>query len=773
MSPQPPHRYLKVEPYLEVTNSISMLFTFSEGVVRVIGDPGSGKSAVCQMLDDELKAEGMHPVLFPEPPESLEAFDQSLRQTLKLDQNGSLAEALSLHLGSGNGFMNGKRTILIFDNAESIPEDVFKCLNELIEIGSGSIPCMVFCGTDRLKDVLDSVPNQSLGHKNIANLKIQPMSRQELPAYCQAYMAKVGLDNHELDEAKLDHIFEGSGGLPRRVPELIYEQIDREIGAGTGEREESADKRPLIALDDDEEPDTRGMSVEDREQVLVQFKDQVPWRWQSNGVAVAVVVLFSVVAFGWFYPRQNVDIPTVTIYPPPVFDETEQVQTPPPVAEPVDDPEPLIADAQETVVPQAEPDAVPTDATPAEPDAQVTQDEQLQLVQDEQDEQEPEVQEPEIEEALPEEIADTAPADSVEVAELPQADAELAQTEEAVEAPAPTQPEIPETGPVPATADDNLEIASTEPQQADPVEPAPAPAEESDIVNTDDAGAAAEAPATDTAQSEGLSDDDYIEFINDWLASWESQNPEGYFDYYLPEFEPEDSDLAAWRTDRQAKISAPAFISIDAQAFQVDQSGDGSVMVRFTMDYDSDDYADRTEKEVTLAINQTGNLGIVRERNLDVDIVRLGPRSQQAREAVAAVSTEEEEGLGPDEFDAFMELEGEINAWLSAWQNQDLERYFNQYHDNFMPIYQDSVEAWREERIRNISRPRYIEIEMDDLRVLNSSDQGVLVRFWLSYVSSYYKDMTRKEILLTPASQGGFGITQERNLQVRIIPYYP
>lgn len=108
----------------------------------------------------------------------------------------------------------------------------------------------------------------------------------------------------------------------------------------------------------------------------------------------------------------------------------------------------------------------------------------------------------------------------------------------------------------------------------------------------------------------------------------------------------------------------------------------------------------------------------------------------------------------------------EIDGWLEAWADQDMEGYFASYADNFEPRYDDSVNRWRRNRTRVITNADSITLNLSEFRVVSEDDTTVEVNFWLDYESPTYSDSTLKKLVLTNSS-GRWLILEEVNLEVR------
>jgi len=114
-----------------------------------------------------------------------------------------------------------------------------------------------------------------------------------------------------------------------------------------------------------------------------------------------------------------------------------------------------------------------------------------------------------------------------------------------------------------------------------------------------------------------------------------------------------------------------------------------------------------------------------------------------------------------------------VQAWLDAWEGQDLERYFASYDDDFAPRYHGSKAQWQSNRERVIGNASQISLEMSDFVLISEDAENMEVHFWIAYSSPSYRDDTHKKLVLKklPASDQGVArlvILEEINLEVRV-----
>ena len=106
------------------------------------------------------------------------------------------------------------------------------------------------------------------------------------------------------------------------------------------------------------------------------------------------------------------------------------------------------------------------------------------------------------------------------------------------------------------------------------------------------------------------------EAVEGWSKAWSSQNSQGYFNFYHPNFTPpKGMNRKAWQTYRGKRITRPKYINIEIVGLTVQERNVNEATAIFEQHYRSDTYADTVVKKLTLKKYQ-GNWMIVQEVTL-------------------------------------------------------------------------------------------------------------------------------------------------------------
>lgn len=102
-----------------------------------------------------------------------------------------------------------------------------------------------------------------------------------------------------------------------------------------------------------------------------------------------------------------------------------------------------------------------------------------------------------------------------------------------------------------------------------------------------------------------------------------------------------------------------------------------------------------------------------------------------------------------------------IDSWKADWSGQNVDGYLSHYAGNFSPNKTKSRAAWASERQRIIKRPKWINLELNDVTVSVDGNRAN-VDFTQRYSSNTYSDVTKKRLGLISES-GVWKIVEESN----------
>lgn len=104
-----------------------------------------------------------------------------------------------------------------------------------------------------------------------------------------------------------------------------------------------------------------------------------------------------------------------------------------------------------------------------------------------------------------------------------------------------------------------------------------------------------------------------------------------------------------------------------------------------------------------------------------------------------------------------------VLKWADSWSRQDLAEYFSFYSNDYRPELGRTQQQWKEMRASRVSRPQWIELDLQDIKLRQIGEDRVQVKLKQSYRSDYYQDQILKSINLIK-EEGKWRILMERSL---------
>ncbi len=107
------------------------------------------------------------------------------------------------------------------------------------------------------------------------------------------------------------------------------------------------------------------------------------------------------------------------------------------------------------------------------------------------------------------------------------------------------------------------------------------------------------------------------------------------------------------------------------------------------------------------------------------------------------------------------EIEQVVHDWAAAWSNKNVEAYLAFYDADFKLLRGESRESWQAARAERLTKPKFIQVSLSNVKVSRIDDTHASVTFRQTYRSSHLKSAARKQLLLVNRD-GNWLIQEER-----------
>jgi len=225
---EPPFRITPVTVFFfsganrgEILDALIYSISDVEGIIKVSGEVGSGKTMLCRMLLEKLPAH-IETIYLANPSlsreEMLYAIADGLGLNIKDERVGIIMQNIQNKLEEKA--QEGKRVVVLVDEAHAMPLETLEELRLLynLQVGNAKLMQIVLFGQPELNAKLEQPNMRQLKDRIAHHFHMQPLSRGILENYLMFRMRAAGYHGPNIFSANaVKLIAEASDGLMRRV----------------------------------------------------------------------------------------------------------------------------------------------------------------------------------------------------------------------------------------------------------------------------------------------------------------------------------------------------------------------------------------------------------------------------------------------------------------------------------------------------------------------------------------------------------------------------
>lgn len=224
--------------HVECLNMLLVAIRSGEGFVKVIGEVGTGKTITCRKLLNVLHKSRLEVAYIPNPYLKPADLYRAVAQELNIDLSGAngFHETLRIinHRLISNA-RNGKRTVLLIDEAQSMPAESVEALRLLsnLETETRKLIQIILFGQPELDALLDQKQLRQLKQRITASYHLNKLSMAHTERYIN-HRINVGGRNGEplFDKRAIRAIYRGTGGVPRLINVVCNKSLQAAFGKG-------------------------------------------------------------------------------------------------------------------------------------------------------------------------------------------------------------------------------------------------------------------------------------------------------------------------------------------------------------------------------------------------------------------------------------------------------------------------------------------------------------------------------------------------------------
>ncbi|HZW87370.1 MAG TPA: AAA family ATPase [Gallionella sp.] len=220
----------------EILDALIYSISEVEGIIKVSGEVGSGKTMLCRMLLEKLP-EHIETIYLANPSLSREEMLYAIADALDLNIDG---ERVGIIMQRIQGQLEekareNKRVVVLVDEAHAMPNDTLEELRLLynLQVGNFKLLQIVLFGQPELNAKLEQPNMRQLKDRIVHHFIMQPISRDNLENYLMFRMRTAGYHGPNIFSATaIKLIANASNGLMRRANILADKSLLAAFVAG-------------------------------------------------------------------------------------------------------------------------------------------------------------------------------------------------------------------------------------------------------------------------------------------------------------------------------------------------------------------------------------------------------------------------------------------------------------------------------------------------------------------------------------------------------------
>jgi MSHA biogenesis protein MshM len=217
-------------------NTLLVALEAGEGLIKIVGEVGSGKTLLCRHLLNRLESEGWATAYIPNPNLSPAALNQALLAELGGDMKRGLNYGLTKALENRllELAQSGRRAVALIDEAQAIPLESLEALRLVtnLETEKRKLLQIVLFGQPELDAHLADPSVRQIKSRIAFHDRITPLTRLETPVYLAHRARQAGAASALFSPISTHALHRASSGLPRLLNILAHKSLLVAYGEG-------------------------------------------------------------------------------------------------------------------------------------------------------------------------------------------------------------------------------------------------------------------------------------------------------------------------------------------------------------------------------------------------------------------------------------------------------------------------------------------------------------------------------------------------------------
>lgn len=213
-------------PHYEALQTVISAVKMGEGLIKVTGEVGTGKTMVCRMLINQLPNDvGL--VYLPNPVLSGDGLRSAIAKELGINgvESNQMVDAIQQKLLELS--LHGKQVITLIDEAQALSDEALETLRLFgnLETEDKKLLQIVLFGQPELDERLKANHMRQFRQRITFSSKLRPLTISEGCAYIQYRIDMSGGDKSLFSLRQKKAIWKASKGVPRLINQICHKSL--------------------------------------------------------------------------------------------------------------------------------------------------------------------------------------------------------------------------------------------------------------------------------------------------------------------------------------------------------------------------------------------------------------------------------------------------------------------------------------------------------------------------------------------------------------------
>lgn len=213
-------------PHYEAIQTVLSAIEMGEGVIKVSGEVGTGKTMVCRMLINQL-ADQVALVYLPNPQLSAEELRLAVVKELAIELTGGESIVDAIHVKLLDLHKQGQRVVALVDEAQCLSDESLETIRLFgnLETEQAKLMQIVLLGQPELDSRLEEHHLRQLRQRISFSANLRSLSMAETFAYIEHRLQISGGNTKLFDDTVKKAIWRASKGVPRLINQLCHKSL--------------------------------------------------------------------------------------------------------------------------------------------------------------------------------------------------------------------------------------------------------------------------------------------------------------------------------------------------------------------------------------------------------------------------------------------------------------------------------------------------------------------------------------------------------------------